>query len=55
MIAVQLPKSLASTSTRAGSVVGKTISNWEVMEKIKGLAKPIVFSVMKVTTSTLEV
>ncbi|OWA52184.1 A-kinase anchor protein 17A [Hypsibius exemplaris] len=53
-VAVALPKSLSATAARPGSV-GKSISNWEVMEKVKSLARPIVFSVMKVTTSTLEV
>lgn len=33
---------------------GKTISNWEVMEKLKLMVKPIQFTVLKVSKSTLE-
>ncbi|GAB1601581.1 A-kinase anchor protein 17A-like [Argonauta hians] len=33
---------------------GKTISNWEVMEKVKNMIKPHVFTSLKVTKSTLE-
>lgn len=33
---------------------GKTISNWEVMEKIKNMIKPHIFTSLKVTKSTLE-
>ncbi|GAV01001.1 hypothetical protein RvY_11778 [Ramazzottius varieornatus] len=51
---VRLPKSLATNSVRPG-YEGKAISNWEVMEKVKSLARPHVFSVMKVVSSSLEV
>lgn len=33
---------------------GKTISNWEVMEKVKNMIKPHIFTSLKVTKSTLE-
>lgn len=33
---------------------GKTISNWEVMEKIKNMIKPHVFLTLKIIKSTLE-
>ena len=51
---VRLPKSLSTNSVRPGHE-GKAISNWEVMEKVKSLARPHVFSVMKVVSSSLEV
>ncbi|XP_070554022.1 A-kinase anchor protein 17A-like [Ptychodera flava] len=35
-------------------VPGKSISNWEVMEKIKQMIKPDTFSVLKVSKSSLE-
>ena len=35
-------------------VVGKTISNWEVMEKIKYMIKPDTFTTLKIVKSTLE-
>ena len=33
---------------------GKTISNWEVMEKMKGMAKPDSFTMIKVAKSTMD-
>ncbi|CAM1154505.1 AKAP17A (predicted), partial [Pycnogonum litorale] len=44
-ISVQLPQLRTA---------GKSISNWEVMEKIKGMTKPHPFVVLKVVKSTLE-
>lgn len=44
-ISVQLPQL---------KLPGKTISNWEVMEKLKTMVKPIQFTVLKVSKSTLE-
>ncbi|XP_046401346.1 A-kinase anchor protein 17A [Ischnura elegans] len=35
-------------------VPGKTISNWEVMEKVRNIIKPDEFSSLKVSKSTLE-
>uniref|UniRef100_A0A7G3A7W5 Putative a-kinase anchor protein 17a n=1 Tax=Lutzomyia longipalpis TaxID=7200 RepID=A0A7G3A7W5_LUTLO len=36
------------------AVVGKTISNWDVMEKLRSMIEPETFSVLKVSKSTLE-
>ena len=33
---------------------GKTISNWEVMERLKNMVRPTEFIVLKVSKSTLE-
>ncbi|PSN37749.1 hypothetical protein C0J52_22720 [Blattella germanica] len=44
-ISVQLPQM---------KLPGKTISNWEVMEKLKNMIKPEEFIVLKVSKSTLE-
>ena len=44
-ISVQLPQMKSP---------GKSISNWEVMEKLKKMIKPDVFMVLKVVKSTLE-
>nr|CAD7453410.1 unnamed protein product [Timema tahoe] len=44
-ISVQLPQTKRP---------GKTISNWEVMEKMKSMIKPEEFTVLKVSKSTLE-
>lgn len=44
-ISVQLPQM---------KLPGKTISNWEVMEKLKNMTKPEEFIVLKVSKSTLE-
>ncbi|CAB3372028.1 Hypothetical predicted protein [Cloeon dipterum] len=44
-ISVQLPQMKAP---------GKSISSWEVMERLKKMAKPEKFSILKVTKSTLE-
>ena len=44
-ISVQLPQ-LKKT--------GSKISNWEVMERVKEMAKPLTFPVFKVAKSTLE-
>lgn len=44
-ISVQLPQL---------KLPGKTISNWEVMEKLKNMVKPVNFTVLKVSKSTLE-
>lgn len=44
-ISVQLPQL---------KLPGKTISNWEVMEKLKTMVKPVQFTVLKVSKSTLE-
>ena len=35
-------------------VPGQTISNWELMEKIKGMCAPYQFALLKVSKSTLE-
>lgn len=44
-ISVQLPQL---------KLPGKTISNWEVMEKVRNIIKPEEFTVLKVSKSTLE-
>uniref|UniRef100_A0A0K2TPJ1 Akinase anchor protein 17Alike [Saccoglossus kowalevskii] n=1 Tax=Lepeophtheirus salmonis TaxID=72036 RepID=A0A0K2TPJ1_LEPSM len=44
-VSVQLPQLKKS---------GAKISNWEVMEKVKEMAKPFIFSVFKVAKSSLE-
>lgn len=44
-ISVQLPQM---------KTPGKSISSWEVMERLRKMAKPEKFSVLKVTKSTLE-
>ena len=44
-VSVQLPQM---------KVPGKSISNWEVMEKIKHMVRPQQFIVLKVVKSTLE-
>eukprot|EP00096_Caligus_rogercresseyi_P008316 TRINITY_DN2694_c0_g2_i1.p1 TRINITY_DN2694_c0_g2~~TRINITY_DN2694_c0_g2_i1.p1 ORF type:complete len:425 (+),score=121.92 TRINITY_DN2694_c0_g2_i1:52-1326(+) len=44
-VSVQLPQLKKS---------GSKISNWEVMEKIKDMAKPFLFTVFKVSKSSLE-
>ncbi|XP_059611554.1 A-kinase anchor protein 17A [Phlebotomus argentipes] len=36
------------------AVVGKNISNWDVMEKLRSMIEPETFSVLKVSKSTLE-
>ncbi|GAB0086659.1 uncharacterized protein DMENIID0001_007600 [Sergentomyia squamirostris] len=36
------------------AVVGKNISNWDVMEKLRSMIEPEKFSVLKVSKSTLE-
>ncbi|CAK8673221.1 unnamed protein product [Clavelina lepadiformis] len=35
-------------------VAGQTISNWEVMEKVKGMCTPYQFTLLRVSKSTLE-